>query len=119
MFPENDAMNGMHPNQHTGVMGVPPDVILYNTAYPARFPNGRELSDDVVDMVGDPRVTSTDAPLPSTNDRTFLSEFPYLAFGHGLDPAPVPALSGWGLAALIVSIGLGLAMYTNRRRSAA
>lgn len=119
MFPENDAMNGMHPNQHTGVMGVPPDVIIYNTAYAANFPNGRELADDVVDLVGDLRVTTTDAPFPSGNDRTFLSQFPYLAFGHGLGPPPVPALSERGIAALIVSMALGLAMYTNRRRRAA
>jgi hypothetical protein len=122
MFPENDAMNGMHPNQHMSVMSVPPDVVIYNTSLPAEFPNGRELADDVVDMVGDSRVTTTDAPFPTANDRPFLAGFPYLAFGHGLDPPPIPALSGWGIAALatlIVAIGSVLVMYTNRRRSVA
>lgn len=119
MFPENDAMNGMHPSQHTGVMGVPPDVIIYNTALPAIFPNGRALLDDVVDMVGDPRVMNTDAPFPSTNDSPFLSTFPYLAYAHGLEPAPVPAISSLGLAALITSMVIGLGRFASRRREAA
>jgi len=119
MFPENDPMNGMHPNQHTGVMSVPPDVIIYNTSLPALFPNGRELDDDVVNLVGDPRVLNNDAPFPSGNDRPFLDVFPYLAYAQGLEPTPLPALSSWGPAALIASMLFGLALITHRRRKAA
>jgi hypothetical protein len=53
--------------------------VIYDTALAASFPNGRELTDDVVDLVGDPRVLSNDDPFPSTNDVPFLGAFPYLA----------------------------------------
>jgi hypothetical protein len=116
MFPENDAMNAMHPNQHTAMMAVPPDVIIYNTKLAARFPNGRELTDDVVDLVGDTRVTTTDAPYPSANDVPFLAEFPYLGFARGLEPPPVPALSVMGMAALGMGMLLALAGTLSRGR---
>jgi len=79
MFPENDPLNYMPPNQQTELLGVPPDVIIYDLSRPARFPNGRALTDDVVDLVGDPRVLSNDAPFPTANDVQFLNRFPYLA----------------------------------------
>ncbi len=85
MFPENDAMNYLHPSDHLRRMGVVPDVMIYDTSRPAVYPNGRELADDVVDLVGDSRVLGNDAPFPSENDVPFLSEFPYLAPRH---PAP-------------------------------
>ena len=59
-----------------------PDVVIYNTALPAAFPNGRELVDDVVDLVGDPRVLMNDQPFPTANDVAFLTSFPYLAAPH-------------------------------------
>jgi len=82
MMPENSAMNAMHPRHQARQMGVPPDVMIYNTALPAAYPTGRALTDDVVDLVGDPRVLANDAPFPSANDRPFLSTFPYLAPPH-------------------------------------
>jgi len=85
MFPENDALNGLHPRHHLSQAGISPDVIIFDTARPAAYPNGRVLEDDVVDLVGDPRVLGNDAPFPSTNDRSFTSTFPYLATPH---PAP-------------------------------
>jgi len=82
-FPENDQMNTLKPKHHFKVLGVPPDVIIFDTSLPAAFPNGRELTDDVVDLVGDPRLFSSEAPtFPSTNDVPFLTTFPYLAPPH-------------------------------------
>ena len=86
MFPENNAMNVWHPRLHTLKMGAVPDVMIYDLSRPARYPNGRALTDDVVDLVGDPRVLANDAPFPSANDRPFLETFPYLAEPH----PPVP-----------------------------
>jgi hypothetical protein len=81
-FPENDRMNTTRPRKHAKVLGVRPDVLIYDTSRPASFPNGRELADDVVDLVGDPRVLGNDAPFPSENDVPFLGVFPYLAPPH-------------------------------------
>lgn len=81
-FAENDPMNTTRPHKHAKVLGVPPDVIIFDTSQPAGFPNGRELTDDVVDLVGDPRVLANDAPSPSQNDLPFLEVFPYLAPPH-------------------------------------
>jgi hypothetical protein len=82
MFPENALMNTMEPRQVLRFMGKAPDVMIYDTALPAAFPNGRALTDDVVDLVGDNRVLANDAPFPSTNDKPFLARFPYLAEPH-------------------------------------
>ena len=87
MMPENNDMNRMHPREQAARMGVPPDVMIYNTALPAQFPNGRALQDDVVTLVGDPRVLANDAPFPDANDVPFLTTFPYLAPPQ---PPPVP-----------------------------
>ncbi|MCG8417490.1 MAG: DUF4331 domain-containing protein [Proteobacteria bacterium] len=95
MFEENDAFNALHPSEHYDATGLSPDVMIYNTWAPATFPNGRELTDDVVDLVaalGDDRILQDDQPSPTINDRPFLDEFPYLApphqaGGHG-DPHP-------------------------------
>lgn len=79
MFAENDPMNTLRPRDHFRILGVTPDVMIYDTARPAGYPNGRLLTDDVVDLVGDPRILANDAPFPSVNDREFLADFPYLA----------------------------------------
>ena len=79
MFPENDQMNALHPRFHQAITGQAPDVMIFDTSRPAAFPNGRELTDDVVDLVGDARVLSNDDPFPTENDVPFLADFPYLA----------------------------------------
>lgn len=100
------AMNTLHPSQHQAVLGAVPDVMIYNTAAAAGFPNGRRLDDDVVDMVYavDPTlvqgVVNTDAPFPSTNDKPFSSHFPYLAAPHVA--GPIPTVSAWGLLVLML-----------------
>ena len=81
-FAENLALNTMPPRDQMEALGVQPDVIIYDVSRPAAFPNGRELTDDVVDLVGDPRVLSNDSPYPSENDVPFLKRFPYLAPPH-------------------------------------
>jgi hypothetical protein len=78
-FPENDQLNTLPPKKHFRQLGVTPDVMIFNTAIPAAFPNGLELTDDVVDLVGDPRPLANDDPFPSENDVPFLFVFPYLA----------------------------------------
>lgn len=90
----NLALNDyFDPADHTLVLGVVPDVVIFDTTRPAAFPNGRRLADDVVDLVGDAGVLSTDCPVPGdpvkcfpmSNDLSFLESFPYLAPPH---PAP-------------------------------
>jgi hypothetical protein len=87
MFGENQWMNPLHPSQHQATMGVPPDVLIYDLKKPAAFPNGRALTDDVVDIVNDPRVLMNDMPFPTANDVPFLTSFPYLAEPHA-PPGP-------------------------------
>ena len=82
MFPENNVLNVIHPSLVERQLHVPPDVMIYDTARPAAYPNGRALTDDVVDLVGDSRVLANDFPFPSANDVLFLGTFPYLAAPH-------------------------------------
>lgn len=76
---EDDLLNTLQPSKHASILNVTPDVLIYNTSLPAAFPNERELTDDVVDLVGDPRILESDEPFPNENDVPFLDEFPYLA----------------------------------------
>lgn len=71
-------LNITHPSKHTRRFGVRPDVVIFDTARTARFPNGRALEDDVVDMLG----IKGHEPNPTMNDVPFLSDFPYLAPPH-------------------------------------
>jgi hypothetical protein len=79
MFAANDFMNTEEPADHFRLHGVVPDVMIFDPARPISFPNGRELVDDVVDLVGDPGTLANDSPFPSANDVPFLAGFPYLA----------------------------------------
>ena len=79
MFVENDFMNTSVPADHFRLHGAVPDVLIYDPERPAVFPNGRELEDDVVDLVGHAGTLANDAPFPSMNDVPFLPGFPYLA----------------------------------------
>jgi hypothetical protein len=78
MDPQNDTLNTFHPNQHLAQFGMRPDVVIFDTSRPAAFPNGRDLADDVVDLIG----RQDGPPYPSTNDVPFLTQFPYLAPPH-------------------------------------
>jgi hypothetical protein len=108
----NLAMNTLHPNQHLAHLGLVPDVMIYDTSIPAAYPNGRELADDVVDLVGVPGVLATDAPFPDANDVPFLAQFPYLAPPH---PAPaIPTVSSWGLIVLTLFVLIVGRIYFSR-----
>jgi hypothetical protein len=95
----NRGLNVVHPKDHFREFGFGPDVMVLDTSRPSGFPNGRLLTDDVVDMVNqmvttDPsrlpinardfteRVMKTDWPFPMVNDLPFSAEFPYLAPPH-------------------------------------
>ena len=78
-FPENDAMNTLHPRLHYSELAVAPDVMFMDLSQPIGFPNGRLLTDDVVDLVGDPRILAIDIESPIENDVPFMATFPYLA----------------------------------------
>lgn len=90
MFPEQNALNRMQPKQHQSRAGFRPDVMIYDTSKPAGFPNGRLLTDDVVnlacDLSGECRVLANDSPFPSANDLPYLESFPYLAEPHPPPP---------------------------------
>jgi hypothetical protein len=82
-FPENNAMNTLRPRAHATELGLVPDVAIHNLAAPAGFPNGRLLTDDVIDLVGDPRLVNDPvAQAPTTNDKPFSATFPFLAAPH-------------------------------------
>lgn len=86
----NDAMNTQTPSDQATSLEAAglepiPDVMVLDLALPVGFPNGRLLTDDVVDIVGDPASQANDTPFPTANDLPFLPAFPYLALPH---PAP-------------------------------
>lgn len=91
LAPNLDLNLYSEPADHYTELGVIPDVVIFDPRRPAAFPNGRELTDDVVDLVGDEGVLATDCPTPgdpvlcnpSANDLAFLTEFPYLAAPQG------------------------------------
>lgn len=93
-FLPNMQLNTMSPADQATIMGVVPDVVIYNFLFDllrdATFPNGRELTDDVIALVPDvpaPGLQPGEPPNRSTtNDVTFLESFPYLAPPH--PPAP-------------------------------
>jgi len=61
------------------------DVIIFNTTKPQAFPNGRDLDNDQIDLIGpyDPRVENLRrmeiaAGSPTANDVPHSATFPYL-----------------------------------------
>jgi hypothetical protein len=109
--PESAIVNTIHPSQQvaaTSSLGplpalngrtVPPDVMIFDTTKPQHFPNGRELTDDIIDIIApnDARVeklrvdeatlcASTGNPLdcPTANDVPYSATFPYLGLPQSL-----------------------------------
>ncbi|HEX9743548.1 MAG TPA: DUF4331 family protein [Nitrospiraceae bacterium] len=83
----NQSLNPLHPKFHVQQLGVPPDVLIFNTRAPVKFPNGRELGDDVTDILAEVGEGQARAIETSKGDRSatihdvkkFLDKFPYLA----------------------------------------
>lgn len=90
MFAENDLMNTKTPTDHFRKLHVTPDVMIYNTLEAASYPNGRELTDDVINLaclaggnecrVFNQATEGLNGPL--VNDVPYRIEFPYLAPAH-------------------------------------
>lgn len=72
-----------------------PDVMIFDTTKPQHFPNGRELTDDQIDLIApyDARVNTLlinpsngentgGRTSPSANDVPFENSFPYLGLPH-------------------------------------
>ena len=76
-----DLRNETSPHKYSRKLGIRPDVAIFDTSRPAAFPNGRLLTDDVVDIVArfGQNLLDSDYPFPATNDVAFLTKFPYLA----------------------------------------
>ncbi len=70
-----EQLNFLHPSEHAEKLGLPPDVVIFDTRKPAAFPNGRDLVDDVLDLLGRQGAPNN----PSENDVEFLTRFPYLS----------------------------------------
>lgn len=77
-----EPLNTLRPRDHFRELGMVPDVIIFDTRYSAAFPNGRELTDDVIDFVVGPGGLRGEDPENMENDVPFLDEFPYLAPPH-------------------------------------
>jgi len=75
---------------------VVPDTLTIHLDQPAGFPNGRRLTDPVIDLTlaailldltKQPVTTFVDIPLnPASNDLPFRPAFPYLAAAQGTPP---------------------------------
>ncbi len=75
-----------------------PDTLKLNLAAPSGFPNGRQLTDSVIDVTlaiafldltaaGQSPSTFANLPLgPQANDEPFRTTFPYLAAAQGAPP---------------------------------
>jgi len=85
---ENDLLNVVDPADHERTLGLAPDVVIFDTARPPSFPNGRALEDDVVDRVaelgdGEQDLRGSEGPdFPTANDLPFNPAFPYFAAPH-------------------------------------
>lgn len=86
-FPEKLPLNFIHPSQHQAALGINPDVVILNTAVASRFPNGRPLEDDIVDLVAA-------LPAPFNDNRAFNLEFDLAGF-HATLANMAPRLAGF------------------------
>jgi hypothetical protein len=81
----HEPMNTMGPRNHWRLMQETPDVIILDVLSPSGFPNGREPTDDVIDLVVDipgGTLPGEGPEFPTANDVPYLPTFPYLAPPH-------------------------------------
>jgi len=86
-----EPMNALHPKDHWMALGAVPDVMILDVLQDSGFPNGREPTDDVLDLVVDipgGTLPGEGPEFPDANDVPYLEVFPYLAPPH---PAPLPS----------------------------
>jgi len=90
-----------------------PDVMIYSTASPVGYPNGRLLTDDVAAiscLYGDCALLqlsyaeSPQFPRATVNDKPFSPDFPFLA--DPWPPSPGPVMKGIGLIGWLTIIGV-------------
>ncbi len=92
----NKCLNQIVDGTRTVANLVVPDTVELDFAKPNGFPNGRQLTDPVIDitfaflfldLTKHPKTVLAAIPLgPSANDVPFRSEFPYLAPAQGSPP---------------------------------
>ena len=93
-----------------------PDVMIYTDRFPAGYPNGRLLTDDVVAQTcafGDCLLQEISYieggwPRATTNDRPFLDDWPYLA--EPWPERPEPAAPTRSILPYIIGIMLAFAL---------
>lgn len=73
----DNPLNVLHPTDAFELLGAEPDVIIFDASQPAAFPNGRDLTDDVIRELG--MELPGEDPSNHENDVPFLNSFPYLA----------------------------------------
>jgi hypothetical protein len=105
-----------------------PDVMIYTNRFPPKFPNGRQLLDDVAALTcqtGDcilQEISFIEGGWPrrTVNDKPFLAEWPYLAEPYPEQPqiAPSqPSIWPWIIGLVIVLAILGWVVVEIIRRS--
>lgn len=96
-FDVTNCLTQAIPGAGTTVAGaVVPDTLTLNLSAPSGFPNGRRLTDPVIDvtlavifldLTRHSAATFAGLPVnPAANDRTFRMAFPYLAPAQGTPP---------------------------------
>jgi hypothetical protein len=81
----DEPLNSTTPGEHWRVHTRVPDVMILDVTQISCYPNGRELADDVIDLVVDipgGTLPGEGPEYPTANDVPFLAEFPYLAVPH-------------------------------------
>lgn len=104
-----------------------PDVMIYSDRFPAGYPNGRRVDDDVVAqtcsfgdcLLQDISFIEGGFPRATHNDKPFLADFPFLAEPWPDKPPPPPptrSLTPYIVAFVIILLLLSWALVEVTRR---
>ena len=99
-----------------------PDVCIYSSRYPALFPNGRKLEDDIAKIsceFGDCVLQELAVavgkiwPRPTVNDKPLLPDFPYLAepWPEKAPPPPKKGPSTKTVIYLVSGLAIAIVLY--------